>query len=400
MEHNRRKSPVPRPRHPLAYDLRPSLQMKNGNVALLLDSAPLTWTSQEDRHSRLCEALVERGRQPVLVFSEPLRPHIHERLQGSGAVIRVINYGEGMLHYYRRLRSIVKEFSITTAHIVFFDYFSPLPWIARASGARHVVYEMQNSGELHARSWKKRLLRLRTWVMTSPISRVIAISEFVKRQLVDGGVAEPRITVRYLGVNTDRFRPHAEARREWAERFGLRPDELILSTVSYLRPFKNPQVLVHACRELAARRIPARLFVAGDGEMLGDLKTLGERLGVADRICWLGNVAEPKTLLQASDVFLLGSIGEAFGLVLAEAMACGVPVVGSRSGSIPEVVEEGRTGLLSPPSDPVAFADSVEYLARNGQRRREMGESAVERVRQHFTVDQDVEETVAMYEEL
>jgi glycosyltransferase involved in cell wall biosynthesis len=236
--------------------------------------------------------------------------------------------------------------------------------------------------------------------MANPITQVIAISEFVKQQLVKGGIAEPKITVRYLGVNTERFRPHPEARREWAERFALLPEELILSTVSYLRPFKDPRVLVQACPELAARRIPARLFVAGDGEMLDDLKALGEQLGIADRICWLGNVAAPKTLLQASAVFLLASIGEAFGLVLAEAMACGVPIVGSRSGSIPEVVEERQTGLLSPPDDPVAFADSIEHLARNGHLRREMGKAGVERVRQNFSVDHDVENTVAMYERL
>jgi glycosyltransferase involved in cell wall biosynthesis len=231
---------------------RGHISMSNRNVVLLLDSAPLTWTSQEDRHFRLSQVLVRRGVQPVLVFAEPLRPHIHARLQASGAAIRVINYGKGIPYYYRELRKVVKAFSITTAHIVFFDYFSALPWIARLSGIRHVIYEMQNSGELRARSWKKALLRLRTWLMTNPVTRVVAISEFVKQQLVNGGVAEPKIVVRYLGVSTERFRPYPEARREWAARFSVRPDALILSTVSYLRPFKNPQLLVRACRELAA----------------------------------------------------------------------------------------------------------------------------------------------------
>lgn len=69
--------------------------MKTSSVVLLLDSAPLTWTSQEDRHFRLCQALTGQGVTPVLVFAEPLRPHIHARLQAGGAVIRVINYGRG-----------------------------------------------------------------------------------------------------------------------------------------------------------------------------------------------------------------------------------------------------------------------------------------------------------------
>lgn len=87
--------------------------------------------------------------------------------------------------------------------------------------------------------------------------------------------------------------------------------------------FQRSRVLVQACHELAKRHVKVRLFVAGDGDLLPGLKTLSE-LGVADRGHWLGSVADPKTLLQASDIFLLPSVGEAFGLVLAEAMACGV----------------------------------------------------------------------------
>jgi glycosyltransferase involved in cell wall biosynthesis len=236
--------------------------------------------------------------------------------------------------------------------------------------------------------------------MTKPVTRVIAISEFVRQQLLSAGLPEARIGVRYLGVDPERFRPDPEARREWAERFGVRPDEVILSSVSYLRPFKNPQVLVEACRELGVRNVHVRLFVAGDGDMLPELKLLSERLGVANRISWLGNVADPKALLQASDIFLLASVGEAFGLVLAEAMACGVPVVGSRSGSIPEVVEDGRTGLLATPLDAVAIADCIERLAKDGSLRREMGARAIERVRKHFTIDTAVAKTVRVYESL
>jgi glycosyltransferase involved in cell wall biosynthesis len=366
-------------------------------IVFLLDSAPSTWTSQEDRHLRLCQALIKEGVQPVLVFARPLRPEIESRLRSSGAQIAAIDYGKGLVHYHRALRRLVKQFSVTTAHILFFDYFSAVPWIARLCGIRWVIYEMQNSGEFRATSWKKWLLGLRTKAMTRPVTRVIAISEFVKRQLVAAGVPERKLVVRYLGVDTERFVPDRQARRQWADQFSIRSAEVIVSTVSYLRPFKNPQVLVETWHELRKRDVPARLFVAGDGDMLPDLKGLAERLGVADRVHWLGNVADPKALLQASDIFVLASVGEAFGLVLAEAMACGVPVVGSRSGSIMEVVEDGRTGILATPLDAVAFAEAIERLSRDVPLRTEMAARAVTRARTHFNVKMVVEKTIDIY---
>jgi glycosyltransferase involved in cell wall biosynthesis len=259
---------------------------------------------------------------------------------------------------------------------------------------------MQNSGVFQATSWRKTLLQVRTKLMTSPTIRVIAISQFVKEQLVKGGLAEDKIVVRYLGVDTERFTPDPLARERWGRDLNIRPDEIVLSTVSYLRPFKNPQVLVHACKELAKRKVPARLFVAGDGEMLPVLKELSKQLGVEDRIHWLGNVPDPRSLLQASDIFLLASVGEAFGLVLAEAMACGAPVVGSRSGSLPEVVEDGQTGLLATPLDPKSFADAIERLATDAGLRRKMGSQASKHVRAKFTMGKAVEETMRIYDSL
>ena len=369
-------------------------------IAILLDSAPITWTSQEDRQLKLCEALVARGVLPVLVFSEDLKSEFAARLRSTGAELAAINYGQGVRNYLRELRKLVEKYSITTAHIIFFDYFSPVPWIARFAGIRNIIYEMQNSGEFRATSWKKALLQLRTKLTSGPMTRVIAISEFVKAQLLKGGLAEDKIVVRYLGVDTERFIPDPAAREQWARTFDVGGDELILSTVSYLRPFKNPQVLVETCKELSARKISARLFVAGDGEMLPSLRELSKQLNVADRIHWLGNVPDPKSLLQASDIFVLASVGEAFGLVLAEAMACGVPIVGSRSGSLLEVVQEGQTGLLATPLEAKAFADAIEILAGDVKLRKKMGRQAVEHVRAKFTVEKAVEETIRVYESL
>jgi glycosyltransferase involved in cell wall biosynthesis len=134
--------------------------------------------------------------------------------------------------------------------------------------------------------------------------------------------------------------------------------------------------------------------------MLPALKDLSRALNVEDRIHWLGNVTDPRPLLQASDIFLLASIGEAFGLVLTEAMACGVPVIGTRSGSLPEVVEEGKTGLLVSPNDAKGFAAAIESLGEDQELRRAMGREACVRVRQLFTIQQAVANTILIYRNL
>jgi glycosyltransferase involved in cell wall biosynthesis len=368
--------------------------------ALILDSAPRTWTSQEDRHLLLCRELVARGVRPVIIFSAPLKADFMKEFSEAGAVVRDINYQKGLLNFYRELNQIVAENKVTIVHIIFFDYFSPLAWIVRATGIKQIIYEMQNSGTFRATSWKKVLLRVRTRLMTAPLSLVIAISEFVKEQLVKAGVPNEKIVVRYLGVDNKRFTPDPSAKKEWMERFHIRSDELILSTVSYLRPFKNPQVLVQACKELKARRMPFRLFVGGDGEMLTSLKEQSKKLHVEEHIHWLGNVADPKRLFQASDIFLLASTGEAFGLVLTEAMACGVPVVGSRSGSLPEVVKDRDAGILFEPLNSDALCDAIEELATNVEGRRHMGDRALDRVREYFTVERAVQNTLQLYETL
>lgn len=372
--------------------------MKEG-LALILDSAPLTWTSQEDRHLLLCRELVARGIQPVLIFSAPLK-EFGQKFVDTGALVFDVNYQSGALNFYRRLRQIFRDNNVTLAHVIFFDYFSPVTWIVRAAGVKHILYEMQNSGIFRATSWKRILLRTRTRMMTPPMTRVIAISEFVKEQLIKAGVSKEKIIVRYLGIDTERFTPEPSAREEWVRRFNLPPEQIIASTVSYLRPFKNPDILVEAFRELKTRNVPVRLFVAGGGEMLPSLQEMSKRLDVEDYIYWLGNVPDPKGVLQASDMFLLVSTGEAFGLVLAEAMACGVPIVGTRSGSLPEVVEEGKTGLLVPPRNAKELATAIQALSTDATLRHKMSAQALERVKDHFTVQDAVMKTIDIYESL
>src|SRR6185436_17503994 len=147
----------------------------------------------------------------------------------------------------RELNELIDKFAITAVHIIFFDYFSAMSWIATSCKVKYVIYEMQNGGIVKARSWKRMLLQWRNRLATLPMTRMIAISDFIKAQLLAGGVREGKVVVRHLDVDTNRFTPDRSARTELEKQYNIGPDELILSTVSYLKPIKNPQTIVEAC---------------------------------------------------------------------------------------------------------------------------------------------------------
>ncbi|HKP45003.1 MAG TPA: glycosyltransferase family 4 protein [Pyrinomonadaceae bacterium] len=371
--------------------------MKFPNTAFLLDSAPRTWSSQEDRHLAICQSLIEAGSRPVLIFSGPLPADMHQRFMNAGVPVETANYERGVWQFYKALKKIFQEYEIKRVHAIFFDYFRAVGWITRLAGAKSVVYEMQNGGVFRATSWKRQIIRLRNRIMTAPFVRIIAISEYIKGQLIEGGVPGQKIVVRHLGIDTTRFRPNKQQREQLAKQFGVEAGEMILSTVSYLRPIKNPQLIVQACGELAKRGTRAHLFVAGDGEMLEELQQLSAELGISDRAHWLGLVPDPTSLLQASDAFLLATVGEAFGLVLAESMACGVPVVGARAGAISEVVAHGETGVLVDPWSAHALANGIETLAMDPALHSRMAKQAIDRVANHFSLTKAVDETLAIH---
>jgi glycosyltransferase involved in cell wall biosynthesis len=366
---------------------------------MLLDSALRTWGSREDLWLKFSRALIARGVRPVLVFSEAAVEELRERFRAHGIEVEAVNYGRGAFHYYRELRKVVRNYAVTAVHIAFFNYFNLIPWLARLQGVRCVIYQERNSGVVRAKSWRKRLLRLRAGVAALPMTRVIAISDYIRRQLIEAGIPEQKIFLAYNGVDTQRFSPDPSAREQWAKRFAIQPDEAIVTSIAALLPFKHPEVVLDAFGLLVKRGVKARLFMAGNGLMRPVLERKSRELGISEIVHWLGNV-NPERLLQASDIFVLASVGEAFGMVLAEALACGVPVVGSRSGAIPEIVKDGETGLLATALNPVSFADAIERLVRDSELLHRMQLQARATVRSKFSVETAAESIIRVYESI
>jgi N-acetyl-alpha-D-glucosaminyl L-malate synthase BshA len=144
-------------------------------------------------------------------------------------------------------------------------------------------------------------------------------------------------------VDLERFRP--DPLQPWRANLAA-AGEKVITHVSNFRPVKRVEEVVRAF-SVIRRRMPAVLVLVGDGPDLPKAEQLARDLGIRDDVRILGN-QRPEAILQASDLFLLPSVAESFGLAALEAMACGCPVLGYHAGGLPEVVEDGVTGLLCP----------------------------------------------------
>lgn len=366
----------------------------------LLNYGPRHWGTRDDMLSALGAALVERKLQPVFAFSKPIPSEVERRYCSRGAEVRVIDTSLGLGHTRRSLAEVMQHGDIALGQIRFFNLHSTAAWLLRLMPVRQIVLTDAEGGLLRATGWRRRLLQLRTRLMSHPASRVVGISEFVRGRALSLGVHAHKLIVVPNGVDTARFRPDPQARERLSRQLPVDSDELLLLTAGNLLPIKHVEDIVRSCAELVRRRVRFRLLVAGDGPLGASLERLAATLGISDRVHWLGSVRDPALLMQACDMFLLASVGEAFGNVLLEAMACGVPVVASRSGGIGEVVEDGATGRLVPPRDPMTFAHAVEELAASPGTRQEMGWRGRRRAESTFGLEVFVRRTLAVYHDV
>jgi len=145
--------------------------------------------------------------------------------------------------------------------------------------------------------------------------------------------------------------------------------------------------------------MPATLLMVGDGPDRPDAEREAEELGVTSAVRFLGRLDSVETLLQATDLFLLPSQTESFGLAALEAMACGAPVVASRAGGLPEVVDDGINGILEPVGSVEAMGRRAIELLRDPKRHQAMRDAAVAKA-QEFSADRIVPQYEALYEEV
>lgn len=224
---------------------------------------------------------------------------------------------------------------------------------------------------------------------------VTVVSSFLAEQTRETFYYTKELPVLYNFVDTDLFTPDVAADRHLLTPKG----EALLVHLSNFRPLKRVQDVIQVFHRVRQQR-PARLVMIGDGPDMPAAQTLAQSLGVSKDILFLGQQDTIAPILAASDVMLFPSCCESFGLAALEALSCGVPVVATRSGGVPEVIEHGRVGFLTRVGDIEEMARLTLLLLNDRSLRQEMSARARSYVLRKFNADQWVVKYEQLYQSM
>ena len=253
---------------------------------------------------------------------------------------------------------------------------------------------------IHIEDWsgeRRERLKLRLMAMARRhcAQRVIAVSESARRAYLQQGWDRPERVVAVHNGIIDRTSLGAGARVR--HELGIADDELVLAMVSVLRPEKGHRIAAAAMKLLLGRFDRLRLLILGEGPERAEIERLVSDLG--DRAILAGHRDDVLAVLDAVDVLIHPSRTDAFPTTLLEAMAAGVPSVATAVGGIPEILDDGETGLLiPPPPDPEMLAAATARLLDDRQLRMRIGARGRERFAERFTVDRWLERLMPVYE--
>lgn len=319
-------------------------------------------------------------------------PGPRERLAKAGVAHEAFGVGPASLRGLARLRRRLAEArpQVVHAHLEFSCTFG-VAAISLGAAAPLVVVQLVN--DLYSRPpWA----RVAGRVLAGRVAGYVAVSPGVRRSTARayGGRAR-NITVIPPGIDLGRFdRGRADPEVTIRLRQGA---SRVVGTVGRLVAQKAPDVLLDAAPRLLAEDPGTRILIVGDGPLRPSLERRARRLGIAQAVTFAGHQADVVPAYAAMDVFVLPSRYEGFGIVLLEAMALGVPVVGTRVVGIEDAVLDGVTGLLVPPGDPEALASAVRRLLADCDLRQRLRAEAFRQVARDHRRERMAASTAAFY---
>jgi glycosyltransferase involved in cell wall biosynthesis len=362
--------------------------------AILLDPAQ-KFGSMEEQIYFLARAFQNRGGLFLPLFLCPPAPGKTRHFEERGVPAECLDLRRFRFRTLWRLLRLIRRERIEVVH---WNFTQPVTnpylwWLTLLAPRVKHYFTDHNSRFMPMRGTPGRLARLLKRPLLKRYRKVWCVSRFVRDCLERERSWSNTVTCLHF-INTDRFRPDDEV-RDSVRREMSADGRFVLMMVAHLIKEKGVDVALRALAELPQ---DVALWVAGDGGEAEALRRLAGELGLGERVRFLGLQRDVAPYMQAADALACPSLwAEAAGLVNLEGHACGLPVVGSRIGGIPEYVADGETGLLFTPGDHHEMAACVRRLRDDPQLCRRMGGAARARAVEHFSPESRLDAYLELY---
>lgn len=350
------------------------------------------WRGGEAQVFELCLGLRALDYEPLLAV--PPKSALETRARSANLDVIAMNLrSEYNVRTILRLRRLIKEENIELCH-AHTAHAHSLAWGATAKTPTVPVIVSRRVDFDVGRNYFSRLK------YQSPRVCFIAISEGVRQVLLKGGVSEERIFVVPSGINPAKFTNEVRTREHFYEEFHLSRDSVIVGNIAHLADHKGQRYLVEAVPEVLRAYPSAVFFIVGEGKERQALEQLISKLDLQGKVILTGFREDIGYFLRAFDIFALSSHLEGLCTSLLDALLMEIPVVATRTGGIPEIIEDDVTGLLVEVRNPHALAEGIIRLIREPALRDKFAKAGRERVLTRYTSEQMVRGTVAAYEQV
>jgi glycosyltransferase involved in cell wall biosynthesis len=300
------------------------------------------------------------------------------------------------------LREIIRRHEADILHLHFTGFLGLYPWLARLQSVKQVFFTDHSSrpaGYVSRRAplWKRALSR----TLNNPITKVISVSRYGKDCLVNLDLLpRQKHELVYNAVDLSRAIKSPERAAEFRKRYGIPGDRTVIVQVSWMIPEKGIPELLEVATRLVSQNRNVHFVLVGEGDHRREFMHRAEELGLDNNITWTGLVEDPfnSGVYDAADIVCqLSAWEELFGWMIAEAMAYGKPIVATKVGGIPELVQDRVSGFLVERGDTTGATAALSELADNKDLRKKMGDAGALAVKEKFDLKTNVRQLLQLY---
>ncbi len=344
----------------------------------------------------LAAALDRAGWDTILCFDGPISAEFNEYFAKPWITIeRLDNQGQLGFACAGALWKLLRKHRPRIFVYAFNSVMRCFPWLAKAAGCKRVFFNDHSSRaygqKIVSLSFPKRMIGR---FLTAPITAVISVADFTRRTGQVFGICKAKNIVVTNGVEV---RPGDRDRGlKFRQQFGIPAQDIVVTQVCWMVEVKGVETMLQAAAMVLRKRSGVHFLLVGGGDQLENYRQLAKDLGIASSVTFTGIISKPTEVgvLDASDIYCQPSVWqEACPLAVLEAMSFKLPVIASKTGGLPELVFDGKNGILFPVRDAEKLFAALDELLENSDRRRALGEAGYQSVLDAHRI----EDTIAKY---